>query len=156
MILVFSLLFTLINSNERNLITKVNTQIDFQNEGNLVFFDATTNQKIKMFDIEIAKTESEIETGLMHRTSMNENEAMLFIFSKIEEHFFDMKNTRFALDIIFMNEYKRIVSFQKNTKPFDESFLSSIKPSKFVLEVNAGMANKLKLALGDKMTFVEY
>ena len=54
-----------------------------------------------------------------------------------------------------MDKDKKIVSFQKNAKPMDETGLPSEIPAMYVLEVNAGLAEKWSLEIGDAITFVK-
>src|SRR5690606_41890988 len=58
----------------------------------------------------------------------------LFVFENEEYKSFFMKNTKIPLDIIYINADKKIVSIQKNAKPFDETSLPSEAPAKYVLE----------------------
>ena len=60
-----------------------------------------------------------------------------------------MKNTKFALDIIFADKNKKIVSIQKNTTPDDLTSLPSEGPAQYVLEVVAGLSDRLGLEKGD-------
>ncbi|RAJ11797.1 DUF192 domain-containing protein [Olleya aquimaris] len=131
-------------------------KVDFKKEGELTLFKGTTDTIIKVFNIEIAKTDYDIQTGLMYRDSMKDDQGMLFVFNDVRERSFYMKNTRIPLDLIFFDHNKRIVSFQENAKPMDESSLPSNTPAQFVLEVNAGTAQKLLLDVGDKMDYFEY
>ena len=64
-----------------------------------------------------------------------------------------MKNTKIPLDIIYINAYKEIVSFQKNAKPFDETSLPSTASAKYVLEINSGLSDDWQLNVGDKISF---
>ena len=107
-------------------------------------------------EIEIADTDFEIQTGLMYRESMQNNQGMLFVFVDEENRFFYMKNTKIPLDLIYINSKKNIVGFQKNAKPFDETSLPSNAPAKYVLEINAGLIDQLKIAIGDRITFSYY
>lgn len=126
-------------------------KIDFTKEGELSLF--SQDSLLTTFDIEVAESEYETQTGLMYRESMKENQGMLFIFSDVRYHSFYMKNTKIALDIIYIDENSKIVSFQKNTKPFDETALPSEAPVKYVLEINAGLSEKLNLVKGDSIAF---
>ena len=131
------------------------TQISFTKEGELsIIKTASDSTKITM-DIEIAKTDYEIQTGLMYRNSMAKNQGMLFVFNDARERSFYMKNTRIPLDLIFIDENKTIVSFQKNTTPLDERSLPSNAPSKYVLEVNAGMVDIWSVSIGDIISYKE-
>ncbi len=127
--------------------------VTFTKEGELSILTTGTDSLKAKFDIEIAETDYETETGLMYRQSMEENQGMLFIFPNVSSRSFYMKNTEFPLDIIYVNEEMKIVSFQKNTKPYDESSLPSNIPAKYVLEINAGLSDKMQLQVGDSIAF---
>lgn len=127
------------------------TEVKFNKEGELTIFksDSTTVS----LDIEIAETEYEIQTGLMYRNSMQNNQGMLFVFKDDKPRSFYMKNTQFSLDIIYINSNNKIVSFQKNAKPFDETSLPSNAPAKYVLEINGGLADTQSIKVGDSLSF---
>lgn len=129
-------------------------EITFKKEGELNLYKKSTSDSIKAkLDIEIADNEYETQTGLMYRSAMKENRGMLFIFDNEQERYFYMKNTKIPLDIIYISADKKIVSVQKHAKPFDETSLPSNYPAKYVLEVNAGMADAWSLAVGDSISF---
>jgi uncharacterized membrane protein (UPF0127 family) len=127
-------------------------KIGFTKEGELSIFKK--DSLLSKIDIEIAETDYETETGLMHRSSMEERQGMLFIQDEIKVQNFYMKNTQIPLDLIFIDEDLKIVSFQENAIPYDESSLSSKVPAKYVLEVNAGLAEKWLLEVGDSISFI--
>jgi len=131
-------------------------EITFTKEGELTLLKSTTDTIITKIDIEIAKTPFEIETGLMYRASMKDDQGMLFVFNEIRERNFYMKNTRFPLDLIFLDHNKKVVSFQENAQPFNEASLPSNALAQFVLEVNAGLAEEWLLEVGDKMDYFVY
>ena len=129
------------------------TEVTFKKEGELSIFKAKTDSTKINLDIEIADTDFDIQTGLMNRNSMQNNQGMLFAFNTTEKRFFYMKNTRIPLDLIFIDDNKKIVSFQKNAKPFDESSLPSHIPAKYVLEINAGLSDTWNLSVGDSISY---
>lgn len=126
--------------------------IEFKKEAEL-FLKTANDSIIAEMDIEIADDEYQTQTGLMYRTSMEKNQGMLFVFPEEEPRAFYMKNTLIALDIIYIDVNKNIVSFQKNAKPNDEASLPSNAPAKYVLEVNAGLADQWELQVGDKIEY---
>ncbi len=128
-------------------------EITFSKEGELSVYQSGTGNILAQIDIEIAETEYETSTGLMYRKGMAKNQGMLFIFDYIGMHSFYMKNTEIALDIIFIKADSTIASFQENAQPYNETGLSSQVPIKYVLEVNAGLAQKWLLEVGDKIEF---
>ena len=137
--------------NEAKVITQ--TEVLFTKEGELTITKANDSKVV--LDIEIADTDFDIQTGLMYRNSMETNQGMLFVFHDVTERYFYMKNTKIALDLIYINENKTIVSFQKNAKPFDETSLPPNAPAKYVLEVNAGLVDVWELSVGDSIDYSE-
>ena len=124
----------------------------FTKEGILTITKAIDNEVVS-FEIEIAETEYEVQTGLMNRDSMKENRGMFFIFPDVAMHSFYMKNTKIPLDIIYIDENLKIASFAENAQPLDEAGLSSQVPIQYVLEINAGLAEKHLFEIGDKIEF---
>ncbi|TNE78379.1 MAG: DUF192 domain-containing protein [Bacteroidetes bacterium] len=129
------------------------TEPPFRHDANLYIFDQNGQDTLADFDIEIVTDEYGITTGLMYRRSMLNDRGMLFIFPDIRPRSFWMKNTHIPLDIIFIDDNYRIVTIQPNTKPFSEQSIPSYKPAKYVLEVNAGTAAKLKWKEGDILSW---
>jgi len=127
--------------------------VSFKKEGVLTLKKADSDSIIKTLDIEIADNDYETQTGLMYRTKLETNQGMLFIFQDTQIRSFYMKNTKIPLDIIYIDEDKTIVSFQKNAKPMDETSLPSSAPAKYVLEINGGLSDEWELAVGDKIDF---
>lgn len=127
------------------------TEVSFKKEGELTVFkkDSTSTT----FDIEIADNEYETQTGMMYRSSMQNKQGMLFVFENVLPRTFYMKNTKIPLDLIFIDGNKKIVSFQKNAQPFDESSLPSNAPAKYVLEINAGLVDYWKISVGDSISY---
>ncbi|MFS4493775.1 DUF192 domain-containing protein [Maribacter sp. 2308TA10-17] len=127
--------------------------IGFTKEGELTITKQKVDTLIAKLDIEFAESEYETQTGLMYRKSMEDHQGMLFIFSDERMHSFYMKNTEIPLDIIFLKADLTIASFQENAQPMNETGLSSQVPIQYVLEVNAGLAEKWLLEVGDKIAY---
>jgi len=141
-----------VSCKEKNHSESIKTKpITFQHNADLWIIDATSKDTIQRLAIEISDDDYEIQTGLMYRESMEDNQAMLFIFPEPSMHSFYMKNTLIPLDIIFIDENHQIVNIQKNAKPLDETSLPSEKPVQYVLEINAGLSGQWQLKPGDKV-----
>lgn len=130
-------------------------EVTFKKEGELTLYKAQTDSIVKKLDIEIADTDYDIQTGLMYRTSMQDDTGMLFVFPTMRQRYFYMKNVKFPIDIIYLDNNLNIVSFQENAKPFDETSLPSQVPAQYVLEINAGLAEKWLLEIGDRIEYSE-
>ena len=153
MLFVISAAFTFNSCKEASKKVVKTEPITFTKEGVLSITKQKADTLIATFDIEFAQSAYETETGLMYRKSMQPNQGMLFIFEDEQMHSFYMKNTEIPLDIIFIKADLTIASFQENAEPFDERSLSSQVPVQYVLEVNAGVAEKLLLEVGDKIEY---
>lgn len=111
--------------------------------------------------VEIAGTSSARETGLMYRKYLASDTGMLFIFPNESHHSFWMKNTFIPLDIIWISADKKIVYIEENVQPCKKfspmqdtcPTLSPSQNSLYVLEVNAGWADKNEVRVGDMVAF---
>lgn len=125
----------------------------FTKEGELTFTDSIGTLKTKI-DLEIADNEYERELGLMNRNVMKENEGMLFIFPIQRQQSFWMRNTLISLDMIFVNDQKKIVTIHKNTKILSDNSYPSSEPARYVVEVLAGFTDKNNIQVGDKIDWM--
>lgn len=106
--------------------------------------------------VEVAQTQTELARGLQYRSSLAKDSGMLFIFPQNVEAMFWMKNTLIPLDIIWLDENKKIVHIEKNVPPCLQEQCPVYGPSEqvvYVLEVNAGFADANDIAVGDYATF---
>src|SRR5690606_17283301 len=107
----------------------------------------------KSIEIEIADNDAERMQGMMHRTSMDYDKGMLFIFNREEEQSFWMKNTKMSLDIFYINANREVVSIYKHTQPYSETPIPSLEPALYVVETAAGFADKFGIEVGQKIEF---
>ncbi len=119
---------------------KENTKIIFENN--------------KEISVEIADSYAERENGLMFRKNLDKDKGMFFIFEDSAIRNFWMKNTYIPLDIIFIDENFAIVNIAENAQPCINEpcqTYSSLKPAKYVLEVNAGFSEENGIREGEKI-----
>ena len=122
-------------------------EIHFEKQAELFFIDQ--KDTLINLDIELAESDFEQQTGLMHRKSMDRRRGMLFIYKDEKPRpTFYMKNTYIPLDLIYINADSEVVEINKNAKPFDETPIKAYKPAQYVLEVNAGFVDKFKITEG--------
>ncbi len=124
----------------------------FKNQGTLTFANLA-GIPITTIDIELADSPQKREMGLMYRTSLLENQGMLFIFDAEERQSFWMKNTHIPLDIIFVNEEKTIVHIAENCEPYSLKPIPSFEYAKYVVEVTAGFSQKNSIKVGSRINF---
>jgi uncharacterized membrane protein (UPF0127 family) len=105
---------------------------------------------------ELADTPQKRSRGLMFRERLVPNAGMLFAFQEAGEWSFWMKNTKVALDILWMGPDKRIVYIEENVPICRQDPCPEYKPSKdalYALELPAGSVKREKLTKGMKLTF---
>ena len=105
------------------------------------------------FEIELATTLEDIERGLMFRDAMAPDHGMLFDFGEVRPVSFWMKNTKLPLDMLFVAEDGRIVGITPDAVPYSEDLIPSPGPVRAVLELNAGTAERLGIAVGDQVVY---
>ncbi|MEI7709146.1 MAG: DUF192 domain-containing protein [bacterium] len=104
--------------------------------------------------VDLALTPAEQEQGLSGRKGLKENEGMLFVFQKVGNYPFWMKDMNFAIDMIWISEDMKVVYIKKDATP--ASYPTTFGPNqdaKYVLEVVAGFADKNNLKVGDRVLF---
>jgi uncharacterized protein len=124
-------------------------RVDFDKRKTVEIFD-DHNQLVGRFNCEIADTAEKRAKGLMFRKDLPENQGMLFIFSGEKKCSFWMMNTYIPLDIIFADKDYKVIGIIENAKPKSVKPLSVDKPSKYVVEINAGLVKKYGIKLGDE------
>ena len=115
----------------------------FINASELKFGSVIIKNKSFLFNVEIADTKKKREKGLMFRTRLDEGEGMLFVLPKPNFASIWMKNTVLSLDIIFISEDNIIVDLLKEALPLSEEIYSSSMKTKYILEINSGLIEKL-------------
>lgn len=106
---------------------------------------------------DIAATSDQKSRGLSVKDSLNENEAMLFLFKTEGEHSFWMKNMKFPIDIIWLDDDKKVIHVEHGLEPcIPDEFCNPYKPDRdslYVLETVAGFAQKYNVTDGTQVEF---
>ncbi len=108
----------------------------------------------KQFLVEVAQSDAQKSLGLSGREGLNQNAGMLFVFNKPSKQFFWMKGMKFTIDIVWIDENKKIVGFVENAKPEDypETYPSPQNVA-YVLEIGSGEVKKQGIKIGDGVIF---
>ncbi len=107
--------------------------------------------------VEVSDTFASRQLGLSYRDSLGEGSGMLFVFDSYNIQYFWMKDMKFPLDIIWIKD-DTVVDISKNVPiPMSRASLNQLptyspkEKVNYVLEVNAGFADKNKVKIGDKV-----
>jgi len=118
----------------------------------LLLFICREPEREAFINAKIVDQPADIERGLMYiKKSLPKNTGMLFDFGNNAKHNMWMKNTYIPLDMVFLNENKKVLGFVENTIPLKEEVIGIDKPSRYVLETNAGWVNKNGINIGKRL-----
>lgn len=112
-----------------------------------------SNSGAQSLDVEIADDNFERARGMMCRTKLRKDWGMLFLMPTTRIQSFWMKNTLIPLDMVFIDEHWTVVGIVDNV-PQQQLQTSGVDmPSRYVLEVGAGEANRLGIFAGQLFHF---
>ena len=129
------------------------TQVHPESGLKIVPLTVRTRNGEQRFAAELADTPDAQARGLMFRTELGPNEAMIFPFPAPRQASFWMRNTVIPLDIIFIGPDRRILNIAANTVPYSEERILSEGPASAVLELAGGRAAELGIAPGDRVAW---
>lgn len=109
------------------------------------------NRTFKLF---VAKTDKDKQVGLSKYKSIKEEQGMIFSFGKDDYYRFWMKEMKFPIDLIYINDGKIVTIYKNVPIPKDKSnpqIYNSNKPADTVLEISAGLSQKYNFKEGDSV-----
>lgn len=105
------------------------------------------------FDVYVASTRAQSMRGLMHVRELPEFTGMIFIYREAGVRSMWMKNTYIPLDMLFIRGDGKVSSVATHTTPLSLESVSAIEPVNFVLELNAGVTEKLTIGPESRIIF---
>lgn len=130
-------------SNSKNLTCQVYYREDL---------DIKINSEV--IKAEEAKTSAQRAKGLGGRNCINTNQGMLFEFEQTGYYPFWMKDMRFAIDMVWLDKNHKVVTVKPNIEPasYPQTFVND-SPAQYVLELQAGRADKISIKPGTQISF---
>ncbi len=105
------------------------------------------------FDVYIAVTRAQQMQGLMFVRELPEMTGMLFAYRQPGMRSMWMKNTYIPLDILFIRADGTVSSIAKHTEPHSLESISAVEKLNYVLELNAGVTDKLGIDTESQVYF---
>ena len=108
---------------------------------------------------EVADTPLKRSMGLMYRDHLKKDHGMLFFFGQPQAWNFWMKNTKIALDLIWIDGKKRVTHIERNvpicTRSDDScpQYRPNSDDAVYVLEIAGGTVDGYKIEKGSKLQF---
>ena len=106
----------------------------------------------RVFKTEIVSDKDAMAKGLGGKDSICSQCAMLFQFEIPGKYAFWMKDMKFPIDIIWINDSK-IVFIEKNVSPSKMDTMIPSQEADQVLEINGGKVDKFDIKIGDEVQF---
>jgi uncharacterized membrane protein (UPF0127 family) len=94
------------------------------------------------FDIYLALTNPQQMRGLMFVRDLPETTGMLFVYDREGPRSMWMKNTFIPLDIAFIRRDGSVINIAYSTEPQSLKSIRANEPAQYVLELNAGVAER--------------
>lgn len=94
--------------------------------------------------------------GLMFRPSLPEDHGLLFLFESADFHGIWMKNCRFPIDIVWLDEARKVVDVAAEVPPCKAEPCPVYQPmhrASYVVEMGAGQAGREKVSRGAVLDF---
>lgn len=108
-----------------------------------------------VFDTKLALNTSSREKGLAGVNQLASDEALLMVFERESHWGIWMKDMKFPIDIVWLDETKKVVHIVKNASPeasTGKTFMPS-KPARYVLELPAGTVDSRTINLNSLAIF---
>jgi uncharacterized protein len=111
----------------------------------------------KVLQVEVMVKDEDRAMGLMFRPALALDRGMLFIFEPPPDfHTIWMKNCKFPIDIVWLDEDKKVVHVAESVPPCTEEPCPVYQPlrrASYVVELNAGQARREKATVGAALSF---
>jgi hypothetical protein len=110
----------------------------------------------KVLQVEVMVKDEDRAMGLMFRASLAPDRGMLFVFDEAEFHGFWMKNCKFPIDIVWLDDQKKVVHVAEAVPPCKAEPCPVYQPlrrASYVVELGAGQARREKAILGSAISF---
>ena len=110
-----------------------------------------SNSSNKIFETEIADTDEARILGLSKRGNLGANEGLLLDFGQDSRPRMWMRNTRFSLDMLFIDSFGRIGFIYPQAVPLSLGIISPDVEVSYVLEILGGQSERLGIEVGNKV-----
>ena len=110
----------------------------------------------KVLQAEVMVTDEDRAMGLMFRPSLPLDRGMIFTFETPDFHGIWMKNCRFPIDILWLDEAKKIVHVAESVPPCKGDpcpVYNPMRRASYVIELNAGQARREQAVVGATVRF---
>jgi uncharacterized membrane protein (UPF0127 family) len=107
--------------------------------------------------VEVADSPLMLHSGLAFRDSLPPDWGLLLIYERADFHRINTRQYRFPVDLIWLDEGRRVILLVEDAKPCLSETCPSYGPpqekARYVIETHAGFVRRERLALGADLRF---
>jgi uncharacterized membrane protein (UPF0127 family) len=113
----------------------------------------------KVLQTEVMVKDEDRAMGLMFRPSLPLDRGMLFLFEQPDFHGIWMRNCKFPIDILWLDQSHKVVHLAEKVPPCtakeaaDCEVYQPLARASYVVEINAGQARREKALVGSTIQF---
>lgn len=112
-------------------------------------------QEVPKLETWIADTTFKRSRGLSVVEKLLPNQAMLFVFEESGRHPFWMKDMKFAIDIMWINERGEIIYIKEQASPQDyPEHYAPDETALYVLETTSGFVSQYEIQKNDRVSWI--
>lgn len=103
----------------------------------------------------VARSEQARVRGLSGTKNLSEGAGMLFVYEREDQWGIVMRDMRYAIDILWLDENKKVIHIVHRAEPssYPKTVFKPKKPAKYVLELPAGAAREYGVTIGSRAEF---
>lgn len=118
-------------------------------------FQSTTPLRIgsDAFDAGLANTPATREKGLGGVMNLGPKQALILAFPNDDQWQIWMKGMKIPIDIVWLDQTKKVVYIINNVSPDDPSIFTPPMPTRYVIEFPAGTVADKNITLGSSASF---
>jgi uncharacterized membrane protein (UPF0127 family) len=113
----------------------------------------------KVLQAELMIKDEDRQMGLMFRPSLPLDRGLLFVFTEPDFHGIWMRNCKFPIDIVWLDDEHKVVHVHEaappctTANPADCDIYKPLRRASYVVEINSGQAKREKIVVGSSLEF---
>jgi uncharacterized membrane protein (UPF0127 family) len=122
--------------------------------GQLQYQQTNLSVGTRTIELDIADTPAKMHLGLGGRASLATDKGMLFAYTDTGQRCFWMKDMKFSIDILWLDNQKKIGHIEKSLSPdtYPQTYCPNVA-AQYVIELQAGTSGVDGLNEGDTLNF---
>ncbi|MFA5987459.1 MAG: DUF192 domain-containing protein [Candidatus Paceibacterota bacterium] len=105
--------------------------------------------------LEKADSIEKLEKGLTEKTTLDDNQGMLYMIGGPDIYEYSTADMKFPVDIIWIDENMKVIGTNEDLQPNDPKIYSPLSPASYMVEIKAGFVKSNQTKNGDLLILPE-